>query len=275
MLPFATALILLLGCAWVVASLLQEQNETRSVKNISVTPDPALDKTELTQLAKAPLFGQPPVARPEPVVTRLIPTKNLDIKLLGTIIADKRSAAVLILGRKKQQEVFFLGSLICPGVTLKKVEADAILIQNQGELQRIVMATEGKALEIEHNANIAERPPRGAANKDSPVLTLSQTDMEQVLQDLPEQALPTQGTLEPILNHKGKPMGYYAKDIFHPELIDLLGLQNDDVIRRVNRIRLRKQTNVSDTFKDLKKASSLKIEIERNGKRLRLHYQFK
>jgi len=63
---------------------------------------------------------------------------------LGTVVAGKRSAAMMTVG-KSAETLFYLGSPLQPGVFLKAVEANAVVLGNRGKAERVKMI-EGKGI---------------------------------------------------------------------------------------------------------------------------------
>jgi len=62
-----------------------------------------------------------------------------DIKLTGTVLAGKDSVAIVSPGKRKKTEVFHPGDTIAPGVILKTVEKQRILIKVGNRLEAVSM----------------------------------------------------------------------------------------------------------------------------------------
>jgi len=114
------------------------------MNNTSSEKDPLVNIKDLTDV---PLFGKlesKPVVHRAAAIPQPAETSRLDIKLLGTIVAGEQSAAVMTVGTSAET-LFYLGDPLYGRVVLKKVEADAVILNNQGNDERITLI-EGKAM---------------------------------------------------------------------------------------------------------------------------------
>ncbi len=93
----------------------------------------------IKKLVQIPLFGKQtkPVVIKKKVIAPA-PVVHLNIKLLATIVAKKRSAAVIAINNSIQQ-VFFLGDAIQPDVILDSVEVASIVVKNHNRYERIYL----------------------------------------------------------------------------------------------------------------------------------------
>jgi type II secretory pathway component PulC len=89
-------------------------------------------------ITAVPLFGASAFASKSQAMS--VAPSHLSIQLLGTVVAGKASAAVLALHAGAEQKVVLLGQAIEPGVILKAVESEAIVVDNHGRMERIAMA---------------------------------------------------------------------------------------------------------------------------------------
>jgi len=139
---------LFLLAGWWAFSMFQSNPDTE--QSPVSTIEGGIEKETLVSikaLTAVPLFGKvnvpivvkKPVSVPKPVVV-----SRLKIKLLGTIVAGDRSAAMMTVGTSAET-LFNLGDPLYGRVTLKAVEADAVILNHQGSDERISMS-EGKSI---------------------------------------------------------------------------------------------------------------------------------
>jgi len=116
------------------ASMIEPEVEKASLVSLkSLIAVPLFGKREIAPVIKKPITQPKPIARP-----------RLDIKLLGTVVAGERSAAIMTVGRSAQT-TFFLGDVLYGRAFLKQVKADEVILSKQGNDERVIM-TEGKAM---------------------------------------------------------------------------------------------------------------------------------
>ncbi len=111
---------------------------------------------DIENLANSDLFGKFSVkarAVPKP---KVVTPSRLKLKLAGTIVSGKHSAAI-ISGAGNRQQMHRVGDLIQPGVKLIEVSADTIVVEHRGKLERITMEkkkAQPRALNIQATAKL-------------------------------------------------------------------------------------------------------------------------
>ncbi len=126
---------LLLSMVWL--ALGWWQSSSFSGMKLKSSTHEQIKPINIKQLVQIPLFGKqtkPVVIKKKAIVPA--PAVHLNIKLLATIVAKKRSAAVITINNSTQQ-VFFLGDTIQPGVILDAVEVASIIVKNHNRYEHI------------------------------------------------------------------------------------------------------------------------------------------
>lgn len=125
---------------WVVSGWLEpdanvQAGTAQETANASATAPPNVE-----ELVAVHLFGEKP---PEPVravqPARPVVQLPLNIKLLGTVVADEGAAAIVKPANGPDQQVFFVGDAIQPGVILQTVGASDITVERGGKVERVAM----------------------------------------------------------------------------------------------------------------------------------------
>lgn len=205
-------------------------------------------------VTSVPLFGEPASMAVSPITP--VAKSHLAIQLLGTVVAGSHSAAILASRPGAEQKVFLLGQVIEPGVILRAVEPEAVVVDNHGRMERIAMT--------KPTLSLASVEPAGATRIDIP-----RASLDAQLQNLPK--LLTQARAIPH-QARGKPDGIMIDDIVPGSLYAKAGLKNGDVIRRINGRRLTRMDQGIRMFQALKNERGIDIEIARGGAVRHLHY---
>ncbi|WP_236075272.1 type II secretion system protein N [Mariprofundus sp. EBB-1] len=221
-----------------------------------VTPIEPLDQSmhssealpDLAELVAVPLFGKVPphVPKAAPVQQQVAVAiiKPLTFRLLGTVVAGEASSVILSLSEGSEQQVFTVGDFIQPGVKLYYVDANAMVVERAGKLERIIMEYSERL-----HANVT-----GEANTTADLSTLM-----------------TQAKL--VLHHDGdKADGFVITGIVVNSIYHKSGLYNGDLIRNINGIELVKANQIDVLYNGMRNASTIELELIRSGKLKRLSY---
>jgi general secretion pathway protein C len=183
------------------------------------------------------------------------------------VVAGDKSAALIVMQGKHEQQVFFIGESVQPSVTLKQVEARAIVVDHGGKLERIEITGE-KAVVSPSNfratANRSSSRPDNVNTKQ-----LSRTMLNGQLQNFSQ--LLSQARVSPHFKN-GKTDGFLIRAIVPGSLYDKVGLKNGDVIRKVNGSAITGPQQAMAMMQKLQKAVSVDVEIQRGGSIQQMHY---
>jgi len=262
--PYYVEFFLVILLAWLITGWWHTGEVVQKI-----APLPEKTKKHLSMisaLTSVALFGVPPeraevASKP---VSKPVVKSQLRLTLVGTVLAGKRSAAIVMLGGGSKQHVFILGDTIQNGVVLKKVEASAIVVSYQGRLERIVLKR-GKAL------NVAAAIVPTESLKATHTL-LSRKYIHKKVQDFPK--LLSQARVLPYFKN-GKPDGFVITDIVPGSLYQTVGLQNGDILRKVNGVTITGAKQAMAMYQKLQNASSIDLELLRHGTLMPIHYRIK
>ncbi len=257
--------LIVLGLAWAVAGLITGPSTGHAVapRAAGNATDHASD-FDVEKIIRGALFGAAaPVAAPPKRAAPVAAPSRLNIRLLGTMLADAHSAAIVRLGRADVQKLVFVGDTLISGVKLVRVEASAIVVDNHGRMERILMA--GPKLPGE--AGVSDASPGRAS-----VRRLSRALVEARLNNLP--ALLTRARVIPH-QMNGKPDGFLIQEIVPGSLYDEAGLKNGDVIRKVNGKPVTRPEEALGLFQSLRSASGIDLEIARGGDVRTIHFDIR
>lgn len=267
-LPTLTEIGLVVLGVWLLASWLMPSDiKVDETNHANVVQQIAHVDAKLIQ--NTPLFGSvEKVAVAEKKSAKPVAPSKLSIKLKGTVVADEKSAAVVVMKSEKEQRVFVVGDTMQPGVVLHSVEEDAIVVDNQGELERV---------ELEKKSLGQSSPP--VERYQSPATPLERPNNLQHV-NRSELGRPDIRNVPGLLNQarvvphfsKGKPDGFMINQIVSGSLYEKVGLQNGDIIRKVNGTVIANPQQAMQMFQSLQSNSAIEVEVERSGSVQQLRY---
>ncbi len=272
-LPLLFELTLVAMLAWVVSGWLLPSNDLKPSGLSENTREATATLPDITRLLTVPLFGKLQVRATKPVVQKPKPVvvSRLNIKLLGTIVAGENSAAIVAVAKRREQQVFFIGDRIQPGVILKEVEAEAIVVERGGKLERISLE-QGAKLTVTPMPGAAIAANPGLASAQPTSIKMNRAHLQQQLQNFP--VLMTQAKASPHFVN-GKPGGFAITQIAPGSLYQQAGLQNGDIILTVNGKQITNAKQAMNMYQTLKSATAIDLELIRAGQIRKIHYDIR
>jgi len=261
-LPRSIELLLVVGLAWFVSGWFVGKTRQEPVVAVQV-----IDQKSGKMIIDAALFGISPLLShaAKKVVENPVIKSHLQLKLIGTILAGERSAAILMLGNANKQQLVLQGKVIESGVTLKKVEISAIVVNNHGRLERIVLMKAQGDLK-EYSGSMNKKPLKAVSTVLSRKYISKQThNFSKLLSQA--RALPH------IKN--GKMDGFVLSEIVPGSLYQSIGLQNGDVLLKVNGLKITGAKQAMEMYQKLQTASVIDLELIRAGAMMPLHYEIR
>ncbi len=273
--PVFSEILLVAGLAWVVSGWLLPANAPKSPASPLTTNSSSIELPDLADLINVPLFGniqkqtQAAMLVPPPKAIVISP---LNIKLLGTVVATDHAAAIIAPTKGGEQRVYFIGDSIQPGVILKTVEAEAIVVKRGGKLERIY---------LEQNKKLTSSPlsPAPTPNKNAIARShllpqtiqksMNRKQLQQRLQNFP--ALLSQARVTPHMVN-GQPNGFTISEIAPGSLYQQAGLQNGDIILSVNGKRITDAKQAMSMYQTLQRAAAIDLELMRASRIQKIHY---
>jgi len=265
-LPRLLEITLVLIAAWLLSAsfVYHQKNPIDSTPTVIKYKQVALKKTDSVSLDKVNLFGSPPAVKKVETVQVAKPSR-LNIKLIGTVVAGQKSAAMVNVNSSKQQQVFFIDEEIQPGVVLRQVEATSIVLDNRGKSERISLEKGKQITSISHMPiRSSARSNFGAANRN-----IDKGHLQKQMRNF--STLLSQARVAPHFTGK-KADGFIISDIVKGSLYEEIGLHNGDVIQKVNGEAVTSAEQAMRMYKELQNASSIDVEINRGGSVQRVNY---
>ncbi len=199
-------------------------------------------------------------------------TRRADIHLLGTIVGPKDLSYGVFKSSSGPQELFKVGDSVFGIGKLSKVERDKVIIR-QG----------GKAIEVPiEDVKVEEIKQPGAGG--SPFTSsfaqkvgkdtymVDQRNLQQAIAN-PGQIM-TDARLRPNTVN-GKEEGFMLSEVRQGGIYNSLGLQNGDVLLRINEYDISNPERALQAFTALKGMDRVQIDLIRDGARMTMTYQIK
>jgi len=286
-----TALAAVLGaylCARIVKTVaataiapkpaLLQQSVGAAQRAAPIAPRTELDAERLAKSFDLPL-PKPAIetgpATPANIWTPTPVRSSLRAVLVGTALANppRYSLCQLTNGDTNETLVYALGDKFM-GARIYAIEKERVLLDNDGRNEFI-----DNTAAAAPNLGITPMPPNqpGApAQADNSVRQLSpnqyviaKATVSSALSDLSQ--LATQARIVPSFKN-GVSNGFKLFSIVPDSLYAKIGIQNGDVIRRINGYEMNSPDKALEIYQKLRDANRIEVEIERRGETLRNSY---
>jgi general secretion pathway protein C len=216
-------------------------------------------------------FGFPGGTLKELSASREGGLSHTDISVVGTVAGPPEHSYAIAADKSGRQEVFKVGESVFGAGKLKRVEKDRIIISDSGREVNIP---------ITDMLTIKEVSPResGLPASDFAKSTGRGTfivDQKKVLNALehPNQLM-TDARLQPNITD-GKQEGFILREVRNGGIYQSLGLQNGDVLLRINDYNISNPENALQAFSALRGMDRVQVDVLRNGSRMTMTYQIR
>lgn len=207
---------------------------------------------------------------------------GLKLKLLGTLLAGLEQWSFCSIQDTSTQktQTYMIGDLVL-GAEIKEIQRTRVIINNNGR-KEFIDSTPGDG-----SAPVAYVPPPSATpggNTATPTpgvlgagiraiteneYEVPKTEIDKTLANLNDVAM--QARIVPAFKD-GVAQGFKLFSIRQESIYSKIGVQNGDVIKRINGYDLNSPEKALEIYTKLKEASRIDIEIERNGSTVRKTY---
>ena len=285
-------LVFILLATWLVArtvnafvgAALTPATASGSTRAASMRPPAAPTPLDLPRLAD--LLGLP-LPAPEPVVQEPTATPAFDpnaaavrsglrVKLLGTLVsADPYWSFASIQDATTTKSTTYMIGDDLQGAEVMEIERERVIINNNGRKEFIDgQAGTGQpapvtAAVMPPTATPVEAGGEGIRQLSENNYEVDRTEIDKTLGDLNQVAM--QARIVPAFKD-GKAQGFKLFSIRPNSLYSKIGVQNGDVIKRINGFELNSPEKALEVYTKMKDANRIDIEIERNGSVVRKTY---
>jgi len=211
----------------------------------SVTPMHAPPAARPPRLAEtintAALWGRPQVSDSSPAQDTRLPL------VLRGVLAGQGLALIAASGQPER--IYRLGDSLPGGAILRSVQADHVLLERAGVLERLALPKSDLLA--------------GAGRAAPPPAMPSVSSLRAILQSTPAE-LARNFRLEPVME-RGQIRGYRIRALRDPALLQRAGLEPDDVVLSVNGRSLLEAPDIAGLMSTLRDAATLDVVVLRHG----------
>ncbi len=204
--------------------------------------------------------------------------KLSDVTLVGTISGDRRYSYAVFADNNNAQEIFKLGDSVFGLGKLEAVRKDMVIINDAGrrkeiQITDIIVIRESPVTGVK--ASAPSEPFTGDKFAKKVTDTAYVIDAQRVQQSLanPNQIMTDARLLPNFIG--GKQEGFIMKEVKPGGLYQSIGLQNGDVLLRVNEYHISNPEAALQAFTALKGMDRVQLDIIRAGTKMTMTYQIK
>lgn len=201
------------------------------------------------------------------------PLSQIKAKLIGTVVAniEKFSFAIIQDTTTNETGIYRVNDMLLNEARIIKIERSRVIILRNGVQESLLVYEEDLTPGSTQVASISPPQPQiDVRQEGSNRYVISREEVERSTQNLGK--LMTEARLVPNLEG-GKIKGYKIFAIKPDSLYTKIGLQNGDVIYKVNGIDISDPERAFQLFQQLKNERYFQVEIVRNNQRQTLTYQ--
>jgi len=244
----------------------------------SIVRNNLFDPTMGIYVPKAPMpmpvpVVLPPIPVPPPPPPVIVPKIPLNVQLVGTVIRlDSPSYAVIQDNRTRMQLIYKVGDYLLDDAKITKIERNRVVIDRENEQVVLEIALAPVSTPMgrtspsappDHPMAMPHQPRRGRGvqNISEGQWIMDRSEIDYAVNNLPE--VMTKARVVPNFVD-GKSNGFRIFAIQEDSIYAKIGLQNGDILRRVNQIDVRDPQNFMQVFQQLKDESRITVDFVRN-----------
>lgn len=193
------------------------------------------------------------------------------IKLVGTISGSAKHGYAVFVGRDGKQSMFKTGESVFGAGELKTVEKYRVFIENSGKLIKIHMVDIMAPGEME--ALKGTGAPSGSVRSLGKGEYMIDQRAVKFAVDNPTQIM-TDAKLIPNMI-RDKQEGFILREVRKNGIYDSLGMQNGDILLRINNFNISNPENTLQAVTALKGMDRVQLDIIRDGSRMTMNYQIR
>ncbi|MDT8385340.1 MAG: type II secretion system protein GspC [Gammaproteobacteria bacterium] len=219
------------------------------------------------QISQWHLFGDASQVVAAPIAKVVdAPDTQLNLKLLGVLASsDPVAARAIIADGKGIEEAYAIDASLPGNAVLREIYVDRVILEYRGRMETL-------RLPREEQANVEVSPDPVSAAPGRAVQQAGTTDNASLLREYRDalinnpQSLMNLVSASPVIEKdSGQLKGYRIRPGKDKELLGRFGLKSGDVVTGVNGVALNNPIKALEIMRDLSTATSVTLEVERNG----------
>lgn len=201
----------------------------------------------------------------EPILSALKGT------LVGTIVADNPqwSLCVIVETGTNTTGVYGVGSMVQDEYTVTKIERKKVTLMHGSRLEYLNLEAEAPRLVPAVTKKAEEAPADGVRELAPGKYVVAQNEIDSTLTNLNQVAM--QARIVPNFEG-GKANGFKLFSIKPGSIYSKIGLQNGDVVQKINGFEMNSPDKALEIYGKLKDSKHVTIDVNRNGKAMNMDY---
>jgi len=194
-----------------------------------------------------------------------------DVTLIGVVSGLRSYSHAIFADKSGKQEVFKIGGSVFGLGRLERVGASSVFIKENDMLMEIPLTDVLSIVDIKPSGSSLQTSDFAKNTGDSTYIL----DQKKVLQSLdnPNQIMTDARLLPNFVD--GKQKGFILREVRPGGVYQSLGLQNGDILLRINDFDISNPENALQAFTALRGMDRVQMDIIRNSARMTMSYQIR
>ncbi len=193
-----------------------------------------------------------------------------DLTLIGTVAGRKDVSYAILADKTGQQDVFRIGSPVFGLGKLLRVEMTRVFIGSKGREIEIPLKDITDIREIKPPAGPA--PASFGKRVGDSTYQIDQQRVQQAIEK-PDQIMTDARFVPHIVD--GKQQGFVLREVKPAGIYSSLGLQNGDILIRINEFTISNPETALQAFTALRGIDRAQLDVIRNGSKMTMTYQIR
>ena len=192
------------------------------------------------------------------------------LTLVGTVAGAKQYSYAIFMDKSNAQEIYKVGDTVRGYGILQRVEKDKVYIKGAGAPVEIPVADFVSV--VESTPAQGGKPAAFARSVAEGAYVVDQRRVQEAIEK-PNQIMSDARMLPHLVD--GKQQGFTLSEVKPGGIYQSLGLQNGDVLLRINEFNIANPENALQAFTALKGMDRVQLDIMRGGARMSMTYQIR
>jgi general secretion pathway protein C len=199
------------------------------------------------------------------------PLPDLRVVLMGTVVGEGGNSYAIIENQvTREQSLYRLGESIDNQAKIMKIDRVEVVLQMGGTQRSLKLYLDEEEPVTGMAGTMTQQA--GIVNVTTNQWVLDRQEIAMALDNLPQ--LLTKARVVPNFN-AGRPDGFRIFSIVPDSFFSKIGLQNGDVLQRINGVEVKDPENFMKVFQQLKGEASVTLDLVRNNQKQTFAYEIR
>lgn len=195
-----------------------------------------------------------------------------DLILVGTAAGSAVHSYAIFADKANNQEVYKTGGMVRGLGKIVRVDKDRVIVRNSGVTTEIHLADIINIIEAKAPQEVGKQSASFVRNVGEGTYIVDQNRIQQAL-ERPNQIMADARLLPNVAD--GKQQGFMLSEVKPGGIYQSMGLQNGDVLLRINEYNISNPESALQAFIALKGMDRVQIDIIRSGAKMTMTYQIR